>query len=125
MNQLQEEIYKTVDIIVQNRLKDLKFDKTKKGRVISVDNENCMVLIDGEEYNCKIKKGLCVVINDIVLVTFPLNNSVSKYVVEVVSGNGAYAFFKMLGAENKGSIILDCGLPDSLYNGTTLDGGGV
>ncbi len=87
MNQLQEEIYKTVDIIVQNRLKDLKSDRTKKGKVISVDSKECIVQIDGEEYDCKIRRGLNIKMDDIVFVKFPQNNDSFKYVDSILGSN--------------------------------------
>lgn len=125
MNQLQEEIYKTVDIIIQNRLKDLKYDVSKKGKVVHVDGDICIVKIDGEEYECKIKRGIYVAKNDVVEVSFPLGSNVNRYVTEVVEGEGDYLFLKMLSAKNGNSMILDCGLPDSVSNGAIIDGGGV
>lgn len=85
--QLREEIYKTVDIITEKKLKKLEFDKTKQGRVLSVDDENCIVRIDGEDYTCKLRRGICVKPNDIVFVKIPQNSNVDRYVDAVLGGN--------------------------------------
>lgn len=125
MNEFQREIYKTIDILVENKLKQLSFDKSKRGKVILAGDENCKVVIDGENYTCKVKKGMTVAKNDIVLVKFPQNNSVDKYIEEVISGTGSYSFLEMLGYKYGSSIILDCGLPNSKSNGIIIDGGDV
>lgn len=89
MNEFQQEIYKTIDILTEQKLKQLGFDRTKRGKVISlsVDHRNCMVEIDGSEYNCKLRRGIYVEPNDIVFVKFPQNSGVDKYVDTVLGGN--------------------------------------
>ena len=87
MNEFQQEIYKTIDILTEEKLKQLGFDKTKRGKVISVDSTACVVEIDGDNYTCKIRKGIYIQPNDIVFVKFPQNNNVDKYVDTVLGGN--------------------------------------
>lgn len=125
MDDFQREIYKTIDILVAQKLKELGFDKTMRGKVITPGDSSCVVEIDGEEYNCIVKRGVTVAKNDIVLIKFPQNNSADKYVAEIINGVGSYNSFEMLGYEYGSSIILDCGLPDSTSNGTIIDGGDV
>lgn len=125
MNEFQQEIYKTIDIIVQNRFKQLGFDKTRRGKVITPGEDTCVVEINGTQYTCKIKKGLNVAKDDVVRVEFPQNNDSDKYIKEVISGAGGYGFLDMLGYKYGSSIILDCGLPNSISNGTIIDGGDV
>ncbi len=110
---------------MDEKLGKLGFDKSKRGRVVLAGEEDCTVEIDGEKYSCKVKKGINVAKDDIVLVKFPQNNNTHKYVDEVVSGIGDYNFFKPLGYKYGSSIILDCGLPNSVPNGATIDGGDV
>lgn len=125
MNELQQEIYKTIDILTNEKLKQLGFDRTKRGKVILPGDDSCIVEIDGEEYTCKVKKGIRVARNDVVQVEFPQNNSTDKYVKEIISGDGSYSFLEPLGVINGSSFILDCSSPSSISNGLILDGGGV
>ncbi len=125
MNEFQREIYKTIDILVENKLKELGFDKTRRGKVILPGDNSCIVEIDGEEYTCKVKKGIRVAKNDVVQVEFPQNNSTDRYVKEIISGDGSYSLLEPLGVKNGSSFIFDCGLPNSISNGLILDGGGV
>lgn len=87
MNEFQQEIYKTIDILTEKKLKQLGFDRTKRGRVVSVSNTECIVQIDGEDYTCKLRRGIYVEPNDIVFVKFPQNNDVDKYVDAILGGN--------------------------------------
>lgn len=87
MNEFQQEIYKTIDILTEEKLKQLGFDKTKRGKVISVSSTTCIVEIDGDNYTCKLRKGIYIQPNDIVFVKFPQNNNVDKYVDTVLGGN--------------------------------------
>lgn len=125
MNEFQQEIYKTIDILVENKLKQLGFDKSKRGRVVIAGDDFCTIEIDGEVYNCKVKKGIRVAKNDVVQVEFPQNNSTDKYVKEIINGDGGYSFLEPLGVINGSSFILDCGSPSLISNGLILDGGGV
>ncbi len=125
MNEFQREIYKTIDILVESKLKELGFDKTRRGKVILSGDDTCIVEIDGEEYICKVKKGIRVAKNDVVQVEFPQNNSTDKYVKEIISGDGSYSLLEPLGVKNGSSFIFDCGLPNSISNGLILDGGDV
>lgn len=87
MNRYQEEIYKTIDILTDKKIKEAKFDITKQGRVISVDGDTCKVRIHDQEYTCKIRRGIFVKPGDIVYVTFPQNSNVDRYVDIVLGGN--------------------------------------
>jgi len=75
------------EIYVNEKLKELGFDKTKRGRVVSVNGTICTVEIDGEDYNCKLRRGIYVEPNDIVFVKFPQDSSVDKYVDTILGGN--------------------------------------
>ncbi len=87
MNEFQQEIYKTIDILTNEKLKQLGFDKTKRGKVVSVNGTNCVVEIDGEDYSCKLRRGIYVEPNDIVFVKFPQDSNVDKYVDAILGGN--------------------------------------
>ena len=87
MNDFQREIYKTIDILTEQKLKSLGFDKTRRGKVVSVSGTSCIVQIDGENYTCKLRRGIYVEPNDIVFVKFPQDSSVDKYVDAILGGN--------------------------------------
>ena len=89
MDRYQEEIYKTIDILTDKKIKEAKFDITKQGRVISVDGDTCKVRIHDQEYTCKIRRGIFVKPSDIVYVTFPQNSNVDRY-VDIVLGDNEY-----------------------------------
>lgn len=89
MDRYQEEIYKTIDILTDKKIKEAKFDITKQGRVISVDGDTCKVRIHDQEYTCKIRRGIFVKPGDIVYVTFPQNSNVDRY-VDIVLGDNEY-----------------------------------
>lgn len=87
MNDFQREIYKTIDILTEQKLRSLGFDRTRRGRVVSINGVECVVQIDGENYTCKLRRGIYVELNDIVFVKFPQNSSVDKYVETILGGN--------------------------------------
>ena len=87
MNDFQREIYKTIDILTEQKLRSLGFDKTRRGRVVSIDGTSCIVQIDGENHTCKLRRGIYVEPNDIVFVKFPQNSSVDKYVETILGEN--------------------------------------
>lgn len=123
MGNIQNEIYKTIDILVEQRLKELKFDRTVKGVVVAIGPNTCDVLINGEIYTCK-----CYIntsINDVVFVKLPNNDNKDKYVESVAKSISSYNFFEPLGVENINSVIIDGGSPNSPANGITIDGGGI
>lgn len=120
-----DKVLEAIEIIVDEKLKQLGFDKTRRGKVVAPGENTCVVEIDGVNYTCKVKKGLSVAKNDVVRVELPQNNDSDKYVKEVISGTGGYGFLEMLGYKYGSSIILDCGLPDSKSNGIIIDGGDV
>ena len=68
------------EIYINEKLSQLGFDKTRRGKVISVSGTNCVVEIDGEELNCKLRRGMYVEPNDIVFVKFPQDSNVDRYV---------------------------------------------
>ena len=82
MSGIQDEIYKAIDILTDKKIGNLKFDKTRVGKIININDDKCTVLIDGEEYICTYN--VKVEENDIVRVKFPQNNNVNKYVESVV-----------------------------------------
>lgn len=98
LNVYQQEIYKTIDTLTDKKLAQLGYDKTKRGKVISVDSTTCIVEIDGDNYTCKIRKGIYVQPNDIVFIKFPQNNNVDKY-VDATLGNNEIPEYLIISAE--------------------------
>ena len=87
MNDFQTQIYKTIDILTEQKLKSLGFDISKRGKVISVNSNVAIVQIDGEEFTCKLRRGINVIPNDIVYVKFPQNNESDKYIETILGIN--------------------------------------
>ena len=75
------------EIYINEKLSQLGFDRTRRGKVISVSGTNCVVEIDGEEFNCKLRRGTYVEPNDIVFVKFPQDSNVDRYVDAILGGN--------------------------------------
>lgn len=114
MNRFQQEIYKTIDILMEQKITKLNFDRTQRGKVISVGDDSCMVEINGDGYSCKFHTS--VKINDIVYVKFPSNNAQDKYIEAVVG--------ELSGGGTLGN--LDGGEPHSIFGGmNAIDGGDV
>ncbi len=121
MNEFQQEIYKTIDILTEKKLKQLGFDKTKRGKVISVSGTTCIVEIDGAEYTCKLRKGIYIQPNDIVFVKFPQNNNVDKY-VETVLGSNEIPEYLVISAEEILTKLKTVDGEGSGLDADTLDG---
>lgn len=115
MNDFQREIYKTIDILVEQKMKGLEFDKTKKGKVISVMPSSCVVVLGGEPFTCKLRQGLDVSVGEVVLVSLPQNKDYDRYVESIIGNSDNVAF----------TTIYDGGLSNSISSGLTFDGGGV
>ena len=75
------------EIYINEKLSQLGFDKTRRGKVVSVNGVNCVVEIDGEDYSCKLRRGIYVEPNDIVFVKFPQDSNVDKYVDAILGEN--------------------------------------
>lgn len=80
MNEIQRALYEHVKIIVEEYLKKLKYNYTKTGVVKSVDENIATVLIDEAESKCKIRSGLKLYPNDMVIVMIKQNDYSDKYV---------------------------------------------
>lgn len=80
MDEFQKAIYETVKIVVEEKLKNLKYNYTKIGVVKSVDGNKATVLIDDAESECNIRSGLKLYPNDIVIVMIKQNDYSDKYI---------------------------------------------
>ena len=121
MNDFQKEIYKTIDRLTDKRLKQLGYDKTKRGKVMSVNGTKCTVQIDGEEYTCRLRRGIYIEPNDIVYVKFPQNNDADKYVDTVLGGNETPDYL-VISAEEILEKLKTVDGSDSGLDADTLDG---
>lgn len=94
------------EIYINEKLSQLGFDKTRRGKVISVSGTNCVVEIDGEEFNCKLRRGIYVEPNDIVFVKFPQDSNVDKYVDAILGGNETPTFtHNQLSPEKEWNVV--------------------
>jgi hypothetical protein len=82
MNELQNAVIDTIKILTEENNKNLKFDYTKRGKIVSIspDKKKCKVMIDGEENDCEVRNGLIANIGDEVLVNILMNNYSAKVV---------------------------------------------
>lgn len=80
MDTPQKAIYNTIKIMIDEALKKLGYNYTKKGVVESVDGNKAVVLIDDAESICDIRSGLPLYPNDVVIVMIQQNDYSAKYV---------------------------------------------
>lgn len=80
MDKIQQAIYDTVKIVVEEKLKNLKYNYTKIGVVKSISENKATVLIDDAESECMIRSGLKLYPNDIVIVMIKQNDYSDKYI---------------------------------------------
>lgn len=80
MDEIHRSIFKSIDSIVEQRLKEMAVDKTKKGVVHSTSTKTCQVRIDGEIYSCKIPRDVSVYKGDVVFVTYPSGDDKDKFI---------------------------------------------
>ena len=80
MDEIQKSIIDAIKIQVNEKIKDLQFDKTCYGKVVAIRDDTCDVEISGEMTQCKIRNGLQISVNDIVLVRLINNDFSNKFV---------------------------------------------
>jgi len=80
MDEIQKSIIDAIKIQVNEKIKDLQFDKTCYGKVVAIRDDTCDVEIRGEITQCKIRNGLQICENDIVLVRLINNDFSNKFV---------------------------------------------
>lgn len=132
MDNFQQEIYKTIEIITEKKLQELGYDRTKKGFVVSVDNEKLTseIRIDGEVFTCRTSLGVRINIGDIVFVKFPEGNDNQKYVDGILSTEEAGEYLAMtplqvlraLKTVDGAGSGLDADLLDGLHADELIDG---
>lgn len=78
---LENTLLKVIDNRIDVAIKEkIKFDKTYNGKVISIDGKKCVVNIGGSKYNAKIRSGLDVLVDDVVVLKAPNGNFSFLYV---------------------------------------------
>lgn len=78
---LQEEILKSINILVDKKLKSLKFNYYIEGKITAVNsNGNYKVLINGEYEDLTAREGLSLKVNDVVLILVPNANTSFKFI---------------------------------------------
>ena len=80
MDNTLESILKAIEIIVDAKISNMQYDYTVRGKVISINNSDCVVEINGEQYTAKIKDGIYIGVGDIVLIQILKNNFSDKIV---------------------------------------------
>ena len=81
MDKIQEEIIKSVEIIVAERIKSLKLDYTVTGKIKSITSGTYIVTIDGSDSSpMKAREGLTLQVGDIVYVRVIQGNYSNKFI---------------------------------------------
>jgi hypothetical protein len=93
-NELQSGLIKTIQLIAQERIKNVNFTKSYTGIVISMDGNKAMVEIFGNAYECIIPNNLSNYIekDDIVVIQDISNNKVKRVVQGVISSLNKFMF---------------------------------
>lgn len=77
---IQDQIITFVREYVNAMNDKLKYDRTEFGKVVSYDDKEAIVTINGENSVCKIKDGMNISVEDVVIVKVPNNNVSKKYI---------------------------------------------
>lgn len=81
VDKLQEEILKSINILVDKKFKSLKFNYYVEGKVLSKNLDGTfLVVINGEQENLTARSGLSLNVNDVVLVLVPNGNTSFKFI---------------------------------------------
>lgn len=82
MDIYQENILKSIEIMIEEKTKQLKFDYTITGKVLSYDDTTKVytVLYDDSELLLKARDGLILSINDIVYIRVIQGNFSEKFI---------------------------------------------
>jgi hypothetical protein len=67
-NELNKNIFRTIDDVIKEHLKKLSYDKTLFGQVTEMNGNKIDVKFNCEIYKCRIKDGVTVVVGDVVIV---------------------------------------------------------
>ena len=80
MGYVEEQIAGFVEEYFKLNADLLKYDKTIMGKVVSISSTTAVVESSGENFTCRIKHGISIAVNDIVIVKIPNNNKDYKYI---------------------------------------------
>lgn len=82
MSWIQDEIIKTIQTYVDGVKDKLKYDRTIIGKIISIDTDNgvAVVEVNEDDLTCRIKAGIDISVGEVVLVKVPNNNKNMKYI---------------------------------------------
>ena len=80
MGYIQDQIVTFVREYIDAMSVRLKYDRTELGKIISLDTKEAIVLINEEKCKCRIKDGINVSVDDVVIVKVPNNNTSKKYI---------------------------------------------
>lgn len=82
MSWIQDEIIKAIHVYVDSVVDKLKYDRTIVGKLISIDSDSGVAVVEayGDNQSCRIKAGIEISVGDVVLVKVPNNNKNLKYI---------------------------------------------
>ena len=80
-NKFQNEILKTIEILLENKIKKLKFNYYIEGKIVEVIGDGrYKIIINGEEDIVNARNGLDLSVNDVVLILVPNGNTSFKFI---------------------------------------------
>lgn len=80
-NEIEEKLLKSIDILIDGKLKKLKFNYYIEGKIISINSDGTYnVKINGSDEKLSTREGLSLVVNDVVLILVPNGNTSFKFI---------------------------------------------
>jgi translation initiation factor IF-1 len=67
-NELNNNIFRTIDDVIKEYLRKLSYDKTLFGQVTEIIDNKVNVKFNNEIYKCRIKQGITILVGDVVIV---------------------------------------------------------
>lgn len=80
MKSMEEMILNAIDNRFKIWEKKLKYDQTYYGKIRNITDTKCVVSINGVDYSARIKEGVSIIVNDVVIVKIPNGNFSFMYV---------------------------------------------
>lgn len=80
-SEIQDEILKSINIMINKRLKELKFNYYIEGKITTVNGDGTYtVKINGEDETLSARSGLTLAVGEVVLICVPNGNTSFKFI---------------------------------------------
>lgn len=78
--EIQDQILKSIDIMIKEKLKNLKFNYYIEGKIVSINSGVYTVKINGEDETLSARSGLTLSVGEVVLICVPNGNTSFKFI---------------------------------------------